>query len=515
MPLGTACRKDVPFLISIYFLQFEEMRFVVVAVQLLLVLSTTTLSVVVEGFGAHRPVVMRPPNLRDTTLWASKKKKPLTPAQRVRQQISEDDNVSDFDKVKKALYGGVDSLQDLSLSKPKKTSIKGGYSEIEREALEKKKANPLRKLAAPPAPAPPPSASQPAPSRSIFDSVKGVLYKTVDKAQKLASSPDPEEAPNKNPDAPSTADTDRELRDKFPDLKSENPLKRARAEFELKIAIAKDNARKAELARQETLRRVKEGVYKVGDTIQDTAERIAELPEKMGKGYKTTINVVRTIPGTVQGKVQEIQAIPRKVKQTAEDVQESVTSTVQKSKQAVADVKAFPSRVQQTARETKEGFDSLKENVEELVTNLRVFFGLEEAKPRPPKTKPPSPPTPAAAVLEIVGTILFGAGRLLMWMGQQLAGTALSSLKKSPKVASTTASETTEAKSKVATGSQEESATKAAADSIVSKTQETKPPVSYDKPIKLDDENLDRQIQEALDLAEEALNTAKSRKKKD
>ena len=82
----------------------------------------------------------------DTRLSATRRSgSKLTPAQRaIQRTIRKQENVNDFDKLKRDFNRSVDSLQSISAGKKMDSpGIFGGYSEAEAEALRKASMTPM------------------------------------------------------------------------------------------------------------------------------------------------------------------------------------------------------------------------------------------------------------------------------------------------------------------------------------------------------------------------------------
>jgi hypothetical protein len=453
----------------------------------------------------------------------------LTPAQRaIQKKLREEDNVNEFDRFKNTLYDGFDSLQSMASGKGSDAPIiKGGYSEIETEALLGKlpPRSILPSFKSPSTPALPTASKSPLTAQSIFASIKEAVYGTMDAASKLSAASGDKTTNIVAKEVVATVDSKAllRMRELFPDLQSDNPFKRAAAEFQFQVYKQKEDARKANLARQETLRKLKDDAYKLSDAIVAAAETVGSLPAKLEEGAKTTVNVVSNIPGKVQNAVDQIQTMPTNVQQTVND-------WIATTKQFVQGVKALPDKAQQAAVESKQGFESLVVKVNEVTTNTKVMLGLEKPKPKPPKAKPPEKLTSADAILTVAGTFAFGAGKFILWATTSVAEASFSALvrdtkdsksttlprpsTKAPNVVETTPKTAKPAPPKVVSAVVKPPIVEPPAPSNdVDSRPRTKPPPVAAPTENRNESDLDMQVREALQLASEALQQADERKK--
>lgn len=364
----------------------------------------------------------------------TKKRSTLTPAQRLMQKSipekegDEGDVVSEFDKIKNLVYTVGDGLSNMGASAPKESKIVDGYTANRLDT--KTKRSPTLQLLDRIQQRPTSNVVvEPSPTRSVFDSVKDVLYETADLASSLAkkepekTSPPPIHrlAKDFKPVTKVRLETSREVLDAVPDLQSPNPIKRFIAEWQIRNLEFKENARRQKKQVDDGIIKLKEDIYAVGDFIQNTGTEIQALPGRIQTLAANMIAFFQAIPVTVRETIDTITAIPEKVEQKAIQVKTSVEETVDKTIQVVEDVKAFPSKVQQTAESTKQSVTAAAKKVEEVSTTAKVILGLEKPKPRPPKTPPPAPPGPSSIAWSVAGTVFSSVGKVVWWVGKGVA----------------------------------------------------------------------------------------------
>ena len=473
-------------------------------------------------------------------------RRPLTPAQRaIQKTIREKENKTGFDKFKNSFYQGIDKVQSIvsGTESGDATIIIDGYSEEQALKTKSKKTYPLnilqtKTLMASTSKIKDPSRS---PSRSVFESVKGAVYNTLD-----AASPKRKKTPSTtapidddlppvaaNP-ASSQAAYSKRMLELFPDLESNNLFKKSYAEFQANLLERKEEARKEQLRRQEQFQQFKANAYEALDNLQAAGRNIATVPGKVQKGFVTTVDVVQTIPGQLQRTFEQIVEIPDKVEKKANEIQESVTQSIETGQRVVDDVKALPDRTKQKVKETQEGFNAAIDSVNEFATNTKVFLGLEKPKPKPPKIPPPAPSDPTEKLLQVAGSVAFGAGKFVFWAGQQLAGVAFEGVKVAASKGaeslkeqaverkrgnvSVAVKESVTAKQykasspwkpKTATTMEAETSEQVEAETKKVETKEAESVPSPKKESVLSTEELERQVEEALSLASDVLNEAK------
>ena len=129
---------------------------------------------------------------------------------------------------------------------------------------------------------------------------------------------------------------------------------------------------------------------------------------------------------------------------------------------------------------------------DEAATNVKVFVGIEKPKPKPPKTPPPAPPTAGQIGMKVAGSVFTGVAtgtvKLAWWAGKSAAVAAWKG------VQSTAGS--AESSSNYASVTEQLKTTKAAEE------------LPSSPPSTSGNGDVDEEVQEALRLAQSALDFA-------
>jgi len=363
--------------------------------------------------------------------------------------------------------------------------------------------------------------------RQTFDSAKDIFYGMIDSLT-VTSSKKGKKGKNDDDDGDddpfsSVADTLEESKvacktsvnkDKAvvavskyaPDLSSLNPAKRIQAN--LAISTAQQQQQETlENQSESVTASVKKVVFGVVDFFQTAQNTLMNLPTEVEKKVEMTQNKIgRT--------VEEIQNTPKKIQQQVEDTKKSLQETQEKAIQFVNDVQqvpktvgdtvvgtmrevqALPTKVQSSIQETQKSIEVAKEEVQSLVMETKYLTGLEK-RPTPPPP-PPRPKTSSEKAKELAmkvtkGTAVF-AGKAAVVVVKGTVGMVASGVKLAWQAT------TTRRKKKGIGGDEFKS-------SGMSKDTPTQVPQSdiTPKSIAEIDPMLDKEVSEALRLAEEAV----------
>ena len=426
---------------------------------------------------------------------------------------------SGWDVLKSTLYGTVDGVGSLSEKLKgggEDTGVQGGYSTIEKTIYSN--ASPGQRLmneyrarsspsssssSATPGQSSSSATTSDIPKTSAFDTFKGVVYDSVDVASQVFSGDldDSDDSlqsfkPLVQPSLSST-----EVQKALPDLQSNNIIKRKIAEGKIQNWEEKETKRQRDLEREEKARKFKESVYQIGDAVLASAEALSGVPsvvssavDETGKIAKKVKTEVNKVPGKVDAVVNTFSAIPVKVKATSDQVLDSVKESVQSTKKAVDEVKTIPTKIEASAKSTKQKVDAAVTAVDEVATNVKVFVGLEKPKPKPPKTPPPPPPTASEIGMKVAGSVVTGVAtgtaKLAWWAGKGAAVAAWNGVQS-------------------ATGkTKAEEVPTSPAVSLTELPETTKAPEKRPSSITSSDDDVDKEVQEALRLAQSAIDFA-------
>lgn len=457
--------------------------------------------------------VQKPPKSIELHASRSTEGRKLTPAQKA-IQVNVRKNGSEFDKLKQVAYTAVDGISSVTGKKDtntKKSSVFEGYADVQKKAKLKKALNDPREIAS-------------RPTNSVFDTVKDAAYKTADVASSLVNVIEKTKAKRveEKEKIPLKRALSYELVDTIPDLNSPNLILRMAAEVKLKNLELEQEAKMKRQDLENKVNNFKQTVYSVGDSINETVTYVKEFPEKTMKQVQLAQDYVNSVPGKIQKTVDDITAIPSKVEAKVYEVQTSIDNTITKTKQTIDDVKAIPSRVKETYESTKKTIDNTVKTVEEVTTNTKVLLGLEKPKPKPPKTPPPKATTTTNVAMQVAGGIASVSGKAFLWIGKSAVDLTF----KAAKAGVEAAAKQIESQAplelpKIDIGLPtipKQSSTTQTSNSDSSQSSEKQ--LSSAKVAKetiptrgvTDTEDLEKQVSEALKLAEEALQTTTATK---
>jgi len=246
-------------------------------------------------------------------------------------------------------------------------------------------------------------------STSFFDNVKSSVYGTVDGITSLAK-PQEETKPLKSPlqsfkpVVQPTLASSSQVKDALPDLKSKSPAKRVLAELKIRNWEDEQRRRKRDFQRQEAAETFKEAMFSFGDFLISFISSLGELPTKLNEAVEATKQWMSSVPVAVKNTVDKVTSIPEKVDQTVDKVQTTVETSIETTKKAVKDVQELPSKIQKTVESTKHG-------VEETITNVKVLVGVEKKRPVPPQMPPPKPRTAEELAWDVAGGVATVTGK--------------------------------------------------------------------------------------------------------
>jgi hypothetical protein len=447
----------------------------------------------------------------------SKEGRKPTPAQRAIQQSASQD-FNNFDKIKQAMYGAVDGIPRIGENDAtdNKSRIIDGYSEIQKritpaEQLMRVRNNPSK-------------SSTPS---NVFDAVKNAVYGTADLTSsvgdRILSNSDRRQSIVAKEKVPIKRSLSQDIIDSIPDLKSVNPMKRLAAEAKLKNLEIEAETRRKQKEIEDSVNRVKQTVYDTGDAITGAIETIKSVPTVLNEAVfvvNEAVENAKTIPSqvtkraqevnlVVQTTVEDITAIPSKVEAKISEVQRLVDETIENTKQFIEDVKAVPSRIEQSVDNTKRTIDNTIQTVDEVKTNTKILLGLEKPKPKPPKIPPPKQKTVSDYAFQALGTVASVTGKAAFWVGKGAADLTV----KAATVGFEAAKESISKKQKETSVVKESNPSKTfdstkreeTVPAVVSESQYTEVSIEVPSSPAIETTELEKDIEEALKLATDAL----------
>jgi len=341
--------------------------------------------------------------------------------------------VNAWNALKDVVYGSVDGIRSVPdrLKGKDEKGIIDGYAEVQ-ERIYKKSGSPgerfLREYENRGGPV---LDSQDSGSASVFDTVKGAVYGTLDTASSLATPQrdgELERLESFKPVVKSSLGSSQEIRSSINDLQSSNPVKKLIAKNKIRDFEKKERDVQAAIERHKNTRAVKEVAYRLGDAAQSTAKELSKLPDRVSGLYKRTSSFMASIPNTVERTIDAVADIPNTLQDKVAAVQKSIDGSIDSTKQAIEGVKAIPIKVKETAenvertaRQTGENFIAAVDTVDETLSKGKVLLGLEKPKPRPPNLPPPKPLSASDVGWKIAGGVATAAANVAWWVGKSAA----------------------------------------------------------------------------------------------
>ena len=365
------------------------------------------------------------------------------PAKSLPLSIPASDDPSLWDQTKEGLYRAVDGITGLAETNPfvkqqAANVVTEGYSDVERRVLKdatKSGVNPFR-------PSPGDRLVREYQQRnraegdtdllrnkSVWKTIKGAFYSTVDLAASAISN-------DSDDDAASSSGVVEGIKPVVRESIASPPLQKAIAELEfsnnpVKQALARrtlsefekqyEEANNSNKERKATAESVKQAIFGVGDAASETIDTLAQLPAKV---TTTTLRVsafLQRLPADVQRSVKAVRSIPARINETTQKVQSSIDETIVSTRQTVEDIAMIPSKAQQSIVATRERVTNTIQAVDEVATKAKILVGLEKPVPKPPKMPPPKPMTTKDIGITVAKGLTTGLLQASLWAGKEAA----------------------------------------------------------------------------------------------
>ena len=468
-------------------------------------------------------------------------------------------NRSGWNKVKHAVYGGVDGIEEVASKMkgdgdvPKVSRVEGGYSSFEASIKRSPAKKNMGEYQAQASTLGGDTPSQPQPSRSVYDSFKESIHNTVDDLDSENASAEPVVDRN----VPYTKSLAEEFNNE--NSESSNPIEHSQAEQEIREreALKRATIRNKEIkAKKEDLDSIPETAKQTKKTVKDVAQFVQSvLPDHVGKTVeeakaitgqiqqsvdktkksledsaeksKQVVREVQDIPNNVKTKiddtkrtveqtkeslkdsiekskqvVREVQNIPNNVKtkiddtkRTVEQTKESLKDSIEKTKQVIREVQDIPNKVKTKIDDTERTVEQTKESLDATLTKVKVLVGLE--KPKPPKVPPPKPKSNKEIALDVAGRVAGGAGKLAWFATKGATHLAWSGAQAALEKGSESQLE----------GNSKAEATPSL-DPVVAKSEVSTQKVVIPKMDVIDTEDVEKEVADALKFAEDSLRQA-------
>jgi hypothetical protein len=338
-------------------------------------------------------------------------------------------------------------------------------------------------------------------SLSVFDTLKSTFYNSVDFAANASA---------KNKSTTTSGDKNRlnsfqpitklSLTKTTTSTNSKNPIVQALSEWKMRNRQANVQAiQESELMTNPFLQ-LKERLYSMNDNVSRAIQHdIPAIPQQLQRTTTETITTIQSIPLTIQETIDGIRSIPNQVQETTLAVQRKFDTSIQQTTQWIENVQNIPNQVQQSMEQTQETMQSTQQSLNDLYTSTKVWLRMEPPQPKPPVLQPPPPTNMVTEVAWTTAqTIARSTGQLVVWMGQNAMDYYQKTHQQQPSVPISNNNSDTKGMTDKKTMTSTMAATAA---SITTQEPSTYVP-DYNV---LDTTDLDREIAEALQLAEEAL----------
>jgi hypothetical protein len=208
-----------------------------------------------------------------------------------------------------------------------------------------------------------------------------------------------------------------EVRESWQDLLSPNPVRKAIARFRVEEWDRKERNIEAEITRYRKSRLVKEFVYSMGDAAQASARYMIELPERVASISDRISGFLISLSDKIQQTRTAIVSIPAQVDRKSIEVQKSIENGIALTKKVVQDVVEIPGRIKRTTEATKESAIAFAGALDDAVIQCKVLVRLEKPVPRPPILPPP----PDLTIEEIGWRVAGGLAKAAWWVTKGVA----------------------------------------------------------------------------------------------
>ena len=477
-----------------------------------------------------------------------------------------------WDSFKSVVYKGIDGavalpekIKEAVAGNEVDTGVYEGYRDVQQRVYQDKTVTPPVQRLAKEAKAHSPFLGDDDLSKNnIFDTLKGAFYSSVDTVLNEPALEKKSEASELfTPSVKQNAWVSEEYKSVLPDLQSENPITSSMAEWKLGQWERQQRRRQLAVERDEVALKAKESVFVAGDLALSTAESFSKLPGQLAGFMERAASFLASLPELIKKQIDAMIGLPTKIQQAATEVrtsvqtkvdaaQSAVQTTLITTQQTVKDVQDYPNKVKKAVKDAQAKVNEVKDVLGDTVTTGKVLLGIEKAKPRPPKSPPPQPhkePTVSNIAWSLAGVVVSAVGKSAWWVTKGTATLAFNGVKSA--VAKTTESVKEKEKSTEASPMKGANATES---NVRSTSISTRPPISLlktlplleseaanitpesvpqsvmlkqqdlrgmqeePKPISAKKESqigeIDKQVADALQLAEEALKLAEGKEPK-
>jgi hypothetical protein len=347
-------------------------------------------------------------------------------------------------------------------------------------------------------------------SLSVFDTLKSTFYNSVDFAANASpKNKSTTTSGGKNRLNSFQPITKLSLTKTTTSTSSKNPVFQALSEWKMRNRQANVQAiQESELMTNPFLQ-LKERLYSMNDNVSRAIQHdIPAIPQQLQRTTTETITTIQSIPLTIQETIDGIRSIPNQVQETTLAVQRKFDTSIQQTTQWIENVQNIPNQVQQSMDQTQETMQSTQQSLNDLYTSTKVWLRMEPPQPKPPVLQPPPPTNMVTEVAWTTAqTIARSTGQLVVWMGQNAMDYYQNNNQQQPSVPISNNNSDTKGMTDKKTMTSTMAATAASittqepVPSTISSASSTYVP-NYNV---LDTTDLDREIAEALQLAEEAL----------
>lgn len=357
-----------------------------------------------------------------------------------------------WDSFKSVVYKGIDGaaalpdkIKEVVAGNEVDAGIYEGYRDVQQRVYQDKTVTPPVQRLAKEAKAHSPFLGDDDRSKNnIFDTLKGAFYSSVDMVLNEPALEKKKEASESfTPSVKQNAWVSEEFKSVLPDLQSENPITSSMAEWKLGQWERQQRRRQLAVERDEVALKVKESVFEAGDIVLSTAESLSKLPGQLGGFMERAVSFLASLPELIKKQIDAMIGLPTKIQQAATEVRTSVQTKVDAAQSAVQttlittqktvkDVQDYPNKVKKAVKDAQAKVNEVKDVLDDTVTTGKVLLGIEKAKPRPPKSPPPQPhkkSTVSNIAWSLAGGVVSAVGKTGWWVTKGTATLAFNGVK--------------------------------------------------------------------------------------
>ncbi|GKY92701.1 hypothetical protein MPSEU_000240300 [Mayamaea pseudoterrestris] len=362
------------------------------------------------------------------------------PAKSLPLPVIVSDDPSPWDQTKESVYSVVDGLTGLAdvnpfIKQSTEAVISDGYSEVEQRVLKDASSGvryyqtPDQRLMREYQQRNRAEGDTNIPNKSFWNMLKGAFYSTVDFAASTIGSSDDENINIAEMDAERIPPIVQEsiasppVQKAIAELQStSNPIKQALARQTLnEYQRQREETEELKLQRQQTAESIKQTIFSIGDAATETIDSLAQLPAKATTASQKISSLMQRLPLEAKRSWRAVKKVPSRINETTLKVQSSIDETVDTTRQTMQEIAMIPTKAQLTFVATRQSVTNAVQAVDDVATKAKIILGLEKPIPKPPKLPPPKPVTAKDIDVKVVASLSKGVLQTSWWAGKKAA----------------------------------------------------------------------------------------------